>query len=331
VSLSVGVVGVGKLGFHHARILASLEDVKMAGIFDIDARRADEVSRDLGVRAYPTLDALLSTCDALVVAVPTTAHEEVASAALLRGIHVLVEKPIAPDLPAADRILAAAVGGGAMVQIGHVERFNPAVLAAEAFLDNPLFVESHRLAPFSPRSTDVAVVLDLMIHDVDLVGSLVGRPVSEIAAAGVPVLTPMVDIANARLTFEGGAVANLTASRISLERMRKLRIFQSSGYLSLNLAEGTGEFLRLKRGLPSLEALRAMGAPPAGGLAELVEHIPLRGNGGEPLRRELENFRDAALGVAAPVVSGADGRAALALTLSIEERIRSHVAHSRPS
>lgn len=303
----------------------------MAGIFDIDARRADEVSRDLGVRAHPTLDALLASCDALVVAVPTTAHEEVASAALLRGIHVLVEKPIAPDLQAADRILDAAVGGGAMVQIGHVERFNPAVLAAEAFLDNPLFVESHRLAPFSPRSTDVAVVLDLMIHDVDLVGSLVGRPVSEIAATGVPVLTPMVDIANARLTFEGGAVANLTASRISLERMRKLRIFQSSGYLSLNLAEGTGEFLRLKRGLPSLEALQAMGAPPAGGLAEIVEHIPLRGNGGEPLRRELENFRDAALGVAAPAVSGADGRAALALTLSIEERIRSHVAHSRPS
>jgi predicted dehydrogenase len=331
VSLSVGVVGVGKLGFHHARILASLEGVRMAGIFDIDARRADEVSRDLGVRAHPTLDALLASCDALVVAVPTTAHEEVASAALLRGIHVLVEKPIAPDLQAADRILDAAVGGGAMVQIGHVERFNPAVLAAEAFLDNPLFVESHRLAPFSPRSTDVAVVLDLMIHDVDLVGSLVGRPVSEIAATGVPVLTPMVDIANARLTFEGGAVANLTASRISLERMRKLRIFQSSGYLSLNLAEGTGEFLRLKRGLPSLEALQAMGAPPAGGLAEIVEHIPLRGNGGEPLRRELENFRDAALGVAAPAVSGADGRAALALTLSIEERIRSHVAHSRPS
>jgi predicted dehydrogenase len=212
-----------------------------------------------------------------------------------------------------------------------VERFNPAVLAAEAFLENPMFVESHRMAPFSPRSTDVAVVLDLMIHDVDLVGSLVGRPVQEIHAAGVPVLTPMVDIANARLTFEGGAVANLTASRISLEKMRKVRIFQSSGYLSLNLADGTGEFLRLKKGIPSLAALQSMGAPPAGGLAEIVEHIPLRGNGVEPLRKELESFRDAALGAGAPAVSGAEGRAALALTLSIEERIRSHVALSRPS
>jgi predicted dehydrogenase len=331
VSLSVGVVGVGKLGFHHARILASLADVRMTGVFDIDQARADEVSRELGVSRHTSLESLLDSSDAVVVAVPTTAHEEVATSALLRGIHVLVEKPIAPDLDAADRILSAAAQGGGLVQIGHVERFNPAVLAAEAFLDNPLFVESHRLAPFSPRSTDVAVVLDLMIHDVDLVGSLVGRPVADIAAAGVPVLTPMVDIANARLTFEGGAVANLTASRISLERMRKLRIFQSSGYLSLNLAEGTGEFLRLKRGLPSLEALQALGTPPARGLEDIVEHIPLRGNGVEPLRRELENFRDAALGAAEPAVSGAKGREALALTLSIEERIRSHVAHSRPS
>jgi predicted dehydrogenase len=324
-------VGVGKLGFHHARILASLEGVRMSGVFDIDDVRADEVSRELGVVRHRSLESLLDASTAVVVAVPTTAHEEVATAALVRGIHVLVEKPIAPDLAAADRMLDAAARGRAIVQIGHVERFNPALIAAEAYLENPLFVESHRLAPFSPRSTDVAVVLDLMIHDVDLVGSLVGRPVVEIAAAGVPVLTPMVDIANARLTFEGGAVANLTASRISLERMRKLRIFQASGYLSLNLADGTGEYLRLKRDLPSLEALRSMGAPPAGGLVDIVEHVPLRGNGVEPLRSELENFREAVRGAAAPAVSGAEGREALALTLSIEERIRNHVAHSRPS
>jgi predicted dehydrogenase len=327
VSTSIGVVGVGKLGFHHARILASLEGVHMSGVFDIDAVRADQVSRELGVERHPSLESLLDASAAAVVAVPTSAHEEVATAALIRGIHVLVEKPIAPDLPAADRMLEAASRGRAVVQIGHVERFNPALIAAQAYLDNPLFVESHRLAPFSPRSTDVAVVLDLMIHDVDLVGSLVGRPVVEIAAAGVPVLTPMVDIANARLTFEGGAVANLTASRISLERMRKLRIFQASGYLSLNLADGTGEFLRLKRELPSLEALRSMAAPPAGGLADIVERVPLRGNGVEPLRSELESFREAVRGVAAPAVSGVEGREALALTLSIEERIRNHVAH----
>jgi predicted dehydrogenase len=328
VSVRAGVVGVGTLGFHHARILASLPRVRMAGVFDILGDRREEVAKELGVVAHPTLEALLDACDAVVVAVPTTAHEAVATEALRRGVHVLVEKPIAPDLAAADRILAEAEASGALVQIGHVERFNPAVRAAEAYLDHPLFVESHRLAPFSPRSTDVAVVLDLMIHDVDLVSSLVGRPVADIAAAGVPVLTPMVDIANARLTFEGGAVANLTASRISLERVRKLRIFQPSGYLSLDLAEGSGEFLRLKRPIAPPEAGQA---PPAGGLADIVERIPLPGNGVEPLRAELENFVGAVLGIGRPAVTGAEGRAALALTLSIEERIGNHVAHSRPA
>jgi predicted dehydrogenase len=324
--LPIGVVGVGQLGFHHARILATLEGVRCAGVFDIRKDRGEQVARELGVTAHDSLDALLDQCRAVVVAVPTTAHESVATAALARGIHVLVEKPIAPDLPAADRLLAAS-RDGALVQIGHVERFNPAVAAAEAFLENPLFVESHRLAPFSPRSTDVAVVLDLMIHDVDLVGSIVGKPVVEIAAAGVPVLTPMVDIANARLTFEGGAVANLTASRISLERMRKIRIFQRSGYLSLNLADGTGEFLKLKRDLADIGAA-------AGGqlgnisLADIVERVSFKGDGAEPLRRELENFRDAALGIARPAVTGMEGRAALALALTIEERIAKRVALS---
>lgn len=330
MSLAVGVVGVGKLGFHHARILRSLEGVEVAGVFDLRPERSAEVSRELGVVACRSLEELLDRSRALVVAVPTSDHEAVATAALERGIDVLVEKPIAPDLAAADRVLAVAERTGALVQIGHVERFNPAIRAAESFLDRPLFVESHRMAPFSPRSTDVAVVLDLMIHDVDLVGSVIGKPVVEIAAAGVPVLTPTVDIANARLSFEGGAVANLTASRISLERMRKLRIFQPSGYLSLNLAEGTGEFLRLRHELPALHGAEPP-APTLGGLADLVERIPLLGDGTEPLRSELENFVGAVRGTARPAVGGAEGRAALAVTLSIEERIRTHVAHTRPA
>jgi predicted dehydrogenase len=329
--LRLGVVGVGALGFHHARILRDLPGVVMAGVHDIRPERAREVEEALGVRVHGTLEALLDEVDALVVAVPTTAHEAVAVAALERGVHCLIEKPMAPSLEAADRILAAARRSGALVQIGHVERFNAAIRAAEPYLDRPLFVESHRMAPFSPRSTDVAVVLDLMIHDVDLVRSLVGTNVTEIAASGVPVLTPNVDIASARLTFEGGAVANLTASRVSMERMRKLRIFQPSGYLSLNLADGGGEFLRLKRGLPALEASGASGAAPSwsGGLEGLVERIPLRGDGEEPLRKQLESFRAALEGKAPPAVSGEDGRDALALTLSIEARIASHVAHSR--
>jgi predicted dehydrogenase len=304
----------------------------MAGLFEIRPERAQEVERELEVEAHETLEALLDGADAVVIAVPTIEHESVARAALDRGIHVLVEKPMAPDLESADRILASADGSGAIVQIGHVERFNPALLAAEAYLEQPLFIESHRIAPFVPRSTDVAVVLDLMIHDVDLVCGLVGKPVQEIAAAGLPVLTQNVDIANARLTFEGGAVANLTASRVSVEKMRKLRIFQRSGYLSLNLAEGTGDFLRLKQDLPVLSgAGESLAAIPEEGMAALVDRIPLVGERVEPLRSELESFRDACLGRRSPAVSGVEGREALAVTLSIEERIRSHVAHSHPS
>ena len=325
-TLRTGVVGVGSLGFHHARILADLSGVTMIGVYDIRPDRSQDVGRQLGVPVLASRERLLAVADAVVVAVPTTAHEEVAVAALERGVAVLVEKPIAPTLDAADRILAQARRSGTVIQIGHVERFNPAVVAAEPFLDEPLFVESHRLAPFSPRSTDVAVVLDLMIHDVDLVGSLVDTPVRDIDAVGVPVLTHSADIANARLVFESGAVANLTASRISLERMRKIRIFQRSGYLSLNLADGTGEFLRLKGELPALRG--ASGPSWAAGaidLSTIVERIPIQGDGGEPLRRELESFRDAALGLSPPVVSGEGGRAALAVTLAIQERIQSTV------
>ncbi len=329
--IRMGVVGTGSLGFHHARILRTVPEVTMAGFFEAREDRAMEVADELGIESRPSLDALLEGCDAVVVSVPTVAHEEVALAALERGVHVLIEKPMAASIREADRILEAAESAGCVVQIGHVERFNQAIRAAEPYLDRPLFIESHRMAPFSPRSTDVAVVLDLMIHDVDLVQSLVGRPITDIAASGMPVLTRTIDIANARISFEGGAVANLTASRVSLERMRKLRIFQPSGYLSLDLAGGTGEFLRLKQDLPLFSGGEPPVVPPEGGLAALVERIPLQGDGAEPLRKELENFRDAVRGDAPPAVSGRQGRRALEVTLSIEERIRAHVADTHPA
>ena len=319
-------MGVGSLGFHHARILASLAGVHMAGICDVDEHRAQEVGQTLGVNVHTGLESLLDAADGVVVAVPTVAHEAVSVAALERGVGVLVEKPMAPFLEGADRILAAAEAGGGLVQVGHVERFNAAIRAAEPFLETPLFIESHRLAPFVPRSTDVAVVLDLMIHDVDLVQSLVGKPITDVAATGIPVLTPSIDIANARLGFEGGAVANLTASRVSTERMRKLRIFQESGYLSLNLADGTGEFLKLKRGLPLFSGGEDIELPLEGGLSDLVERVPLRGDGAEPLAKELENFRDAVARRGAPAVDGEEGRSALAVSLMIEERIETYVA-----
>ncbi|MEX2466527.1 MAG: Gfo/Idh/MocA family oxidoreductase [Gemmatimonadota bacterium] len=325
----IGVAGVGSLGYHHARLLSSLAGVRAAGVFDVLPERAAEVGDAFGVPSFASLGALLDVCDALVVAAPTSEHEAVACAALERGIHVMVEKPLAPSLESADRILAAGVAGGAMVQVGHVERFNPVVVAAADYLDAPLFIESHRMSPFSPRSTDVAVVLDLMIHDVDLVMRIVGKPIVEIAAVGVPVLSGNVDIANARLTFEGGAVANLTASRVSLERMRKLRIFQRSGYISLDLAEASGAFLRLRDALPGLTGETVGQEIRAENLGDIVERIPLVGDGREPLERELESFRDAIGSGRTPAVSGIEGRDALAVTLTIQERIETHVVDTR--
>ncbi len=329
--LRVGVAGAGSLGYHHVRLLASLNRVVAVGFYDVDSERSAHVQADLGVRSWPSLEALLEAVDALVIATPTASHEAVALQALARGIDVFIEKPIAPTLDAADRILAAADASGSVVQVGHVERFNGAILAARQYLDAPLFVESHRLAPFQPRGLDVAVVLDLMIHDVDLVRALVADRVKSVAATGVPVITSNVDIANARITFERGAVANLTASRVSVERMRKLRIFQRSGYLSLDLASGSGEFLRLREELPVLAG--SMDLPsevrsPAG-LAQLVERIPIQGDGVEPLHRELESFVDALQNGAEPPVSGQDGRLALEIALSIETLIQDHVAHTR--
>ncbi len=336
--LRTAVIGVGALGLHHARILRDLPGSRLIGVHDASPARLAEVGASLEVPTFTEAGDLLDQVDACVIAVPTHAHEGVALDALTRGVHVLIEKPIAPSIAAADRILAAAAGADALVQIGHVERFNGAVRACEPYLEDPLFVESHRLSPFNPRGTDVAVVLDLMIHDLDLVLSIMKRQVETLAAVGVPVLTSSPDIANARLEFEGGGVANLTASRVSIKRERKIRFFQSSGYISLDLAAGTGEFLRLRPGVNVEERLAALGAAdgdegePAGGLLaaagllEIVERIPLAGDGVEPLRPELESFLAAVRGEDAVAVSGQDGRRALAVALEIVDRIRTHVA-----
>jgi predicted dehydrogenase len=325
-AVPVGVVGVGSLGFHHARILREVPGAQLVGVYDADLARAAKVGEELGVRVFPALEELLEKVQAAVVAVTTTAHAEVAMAALDRGVHLLIEKPIASTLEEADRIVAAADAAGVLVATGHVERFNGALRACEPYLDVPRFVESHRLAPFAGRGTDVAVVLDLMIHDIDLVLSLVGSEVSSVRAVGVPILSPNVDIANARLEFEDNAVANITASRVSMERTRKIRFFQNSGYISLDLAAGTGEFLRLKKGarLPEGEV-----GPAA--LLGMVDRVELRGDGAEPLRAELEAWVRAVRGEAPLVVSGRDGRKALAVALEIMGRIEHNVSSWQPA
>jgi len=315
----IGVVGAGALGFHHTRILRELPGAALVGFFDVRAERAAQVSSELGVRAFEGLDALLDEVEALSVVVPTPSHHEVAGPALERGIHVLIEKPIAASLEEADDLLAIAERTGALVQTGHVERFNRAVRAALPYVEAPRFIESDRLAPFNPRGSDVAVVLDLMIHDIDLVRTFVGGGIASIAAVGVPVLTPFVDIANARISFDAGAVANITASRVSRERMRKLRIFQQSGYLSLDLAAGTGEFYRLRRDVDLVALVRQ--AQGAQALETFVERVTLEAPDGEPLRLELQNFLEAVRGRAEIAVSGDDGREALAVALTIVREI----------
>lgn len=320
--IRIGVIGVGSLGYHHARILRDVNGAQLIGIHDADPARLDKVAKELEIAPFATNEELLEHVDAVVIAVPTSYHEAVAVAAVSRGVHALVEKPIAPTLEAADRILDAAAAGGAQVFIGHVERFNAALRACEPYLDGPMFVESHRLAPFNPRGTDVAVVLDLMIHDLDLVLFLMKKPVTGLGAVGVPVLTTSTDIANARLEFEGGGVANLTASRVSLERMRKIRFFQPSGYISLDLANGTGSFLRVKEGMRW-----EPGTPfPGESLDQIIERIPLQGDGREPLRAELESLIATLRGETAVSVTGREGRDALAVALEVLRRIDSHVA-----
>ena len=314
--LRVGVIGAGALGYHHVRIMREMEDVSFVGFHEARPERAAQVATELGVRAFEDAVALVEACDALTIVVPTPAHFAVAKEAVSRGKHVLIEKPLTATLAEADELLEIAARNGALVQTGHVERFNRAIRAAMPYVDSPRFLESDRLAPFSPRGSDVAVVLDLMIHDIDLLLTLVRSGAQDVAAVGIPVLTPFVDIANARITFQSGAVANVTASRVSRERMRKLRLFQPSGYLSLDLGAGNGEFYRI-RGDVDLAALTK--APQA--LEAFVERIPLEAPEGEPLRLELRSFIDAALGRAPVTVTGADGREALAVAMRIVQEI----------
>jgi predicted dehydrogenase len=320
--LRVGVIGTGALGFHHARLLRRMPGAGFAGIYDLNAARATQVAGELETTAHPSLEALLERVDAVTVAVPTPAHVAVGLAVLERGIHLLMEKPLADSVAGAERLVQAARERGAVLQVGHVERFNRAVRAAAPYLEEPRFLQIDRLAPFQPRGTDVAVILDLMIHDLDLVLELVRSEVTDVRATGVSLLTPHVDIVSARIEFANGAVANVTASRVSRERTRKLRIFQPTGYFSLDLAQGSGDGYRLKPGWQAMAATT---------LEQIVEHVRLEAPEAEPLRLELESFLRAAQGEEEVVVSGAAGAHALALAFRVADAVQaSPLAAARP-
>jgi predicted dehydrogenase len=312
----IGVVGAGALGYHHVRILRELPEAELVGFHESRTERSAQIASELGVPAFDSLDRLIDEVEALTIVVPTPAHFGVARRALEAGRHLLIEKPIAATLAEADELLEIGRRSGALVQTGHVERFNRAVRAVLPHVENPRFIQSDRLAPFNPRGSDVAVVLDLMIHDIDLVLTLAGSKVSSLSAVGIPVLTPFVDIANARLNFENGAVANITASRVSRDRLRKHRIFQRSGYLALDLSSGSADFFRLREDVDLHELAKTALA-----LEDYVERVPLEAPQGEPLRLEFASFLSAIRGDAPIAVTGEDGRDALAVALRIVDEI----------
>jgi predicted dehydrogenase len=304
--LRIGVVGVGHLGRHHARILAALPGAQLVAIVDKNRPRAEEIAAASGTRALTDYRDLLGQVDAVTIAVPTELHAEIGGAFLDARIPALIEKPLARSVEEADALIAAATRSNVPLAVGHTERFNPAVEAARPLVTNPRFIEVHRLGTFPERSLDIDVVFDLMIHDLDVLLSMVDSEVQSIEAVGVPVLTGRVDIANVRLRFANGCIANLTASRISRDRVRKIRFFQPASYLSIDYAAQKIERWTLTKAAGAMPSIQ-------GGEVAVVN--------AEPLERELADFVDAVESGRSPIVAGVDGRRALALAQAITDKM----------
>jgi predicted dehydrogenase len=301
----ITVVGAGEFGRNHVRVVKQSPRAELVAVVDSNAARAAEVAAANGCLALTDVRELAGKADAAVVAVPTSAHADVGCTLVEAGLDVLMEKPIAPDLASADRLIQAAEARHRILQVGHLERFNPAVMALEKVARLPLFFEIHRMSVFSPRSLDTDVVLDLMIHDIDILLSLVNREIAEIRAAGISILTGKVDIANVRLQFEGGCVANLTASRVSTEKVRKLRLFQPNQYISV-------DYTRQDAAVFSVGADRQ------------ISFHPLPVNKGEPLALQFDAFLDAVETRQTPKLNGHAGRLSLGVALAILAKIEEH-------
>jgi predicted dehydrogenase len=304
----VAVVGAGDFGRNHARVYRELADAEVVGIMDARAEHGEKVAAEFSTRFFPDIESLAGLVDAVSVAVPTVEHARVGCRLLEMGIDVLVEKPIAASLAEADALLSAASAAGRILQVGHLERFNPAILAVMPIINRPLYFEVHRLGVFTPRSLDIDVVYDVMIHDLDILLAIVDAPVVDIKAIGIPVLTEKVDIAHARLDFATGAVANITASRVSTERVRKMRFFQQHEYISV-------DFTRQ-------DALRVRVAEP--GPQPKFDFAALPAEREEPLRAELRAFLESVRTRRAPAVDGSAGRRALALADQVMAGILEH-------
>lgn len=301
--IRVGVVGVGALGQHHARVYASLPETTLVGVADTLPGRAEQIAGPLGAQAFQDYTNLLGKVDAVSIATPTILHAEIGERFLKEGVHVLVEKPIAHTLEEADRLIAAARANGRVLQAGHLERFNPAVMQLREIAHNPRFFEAHRMGLFSPRSLDIDVILDLMIHDLDIISLLQPSPVASVSAVGIAILSNRIDIANARIQFEDGCVANVTASRVSTEKIRKLRLFQRQEYISLDYSRQDVSVFSLNR-------------KPDAVIPEILSR-KLTPEKQEPLRLELLSFLRATRGLEPVACTGEEGKKALELALQI--------------
>jgi len=308
-ALKFGVAGVGYLGQHHARIYAELPGCELVGVHDTDAARAGEIAARHGCRRFDSVEELGEACEAASVAVPTDKHAAVALPLLERGCHLLIEKPICPSLEEAEAILESANRNERLVQVGHIEHFNPVMSFLEEAVQEPRFITADRLAPFNPRGTEVGVVLDLMIHDIGIVLQLVRSPLKKLEAVGVNVLSGSEDIANARMTFENGCVANLNTSRVSLKKVREIRVFQPKAYLSLDFMNQAGHLLRKE------------------GMDLRKEDIPIEK--GEPLKLELAAFAEAVRTGGGVKVTGLLGKSALEVAIRVTEQVRGFASANR--
>jgi predicted dehydrogenase len=321
--LSIGVVGVGHLGSLHAKLLSQIAGVHVAGVYDADPARSRKIAEEYSVRAYTDIQELYRDVNAVCIATPTSTHYNVAREAIAHGLHVFIEKPITSTTHEGEQLLRFAREKSVQIQVGHIERFNPALLAVEPYNIRPMFIESHRLAQFNPRGTDVAVVLDLMIHDIDIILSLVQSPVEKIEANGVAVVSDTIDIANARLQFANGCVANVTASRISQKKMRKMRLFQRDAYISIDFSEGSAEVFRLIDESEKTSSLTLMlGQIEAGTKNRNIIYERPEIKDVNALKYELALFVDAVCNNKRPVVSGEDGLEALRVAHDIMMKIQ---------
>ena len=320
--VNIGVVGVGHLGFHHATHLSKIKNANLVGIYDIDSKRSDEVSKQLSVPSFESLDLLIDRVDALSIVTPTSTHKTVAEKCIQNGKHVFIEKPITTTVSDADHIIQLAKSNNTIIQVGHIERFNPALLALSSLEIQPKYIEVHRMAPFMSRGTDVPVVLDLMIHDIDLVLSFIDSPVKDIYANGVSIMTSSVDIANARIKFNNGSIANITSSRVAKDRVRKIKIFQQDLYVTIDFLAGISEVYKaMDASEDDPDAIMSAPLVDSDGKNRQIFYEKPLVQKQDALKLELENYIQSVLGKETPIVDGVAGKQALGVAIKIHDKI----------